>query len=144
MAFAKYGIASRAPELGRSLLIFASLGVLSKILNIDLSSSEVIGLDINAPQPELISGFLGLIVSYLLVAFSLARIEGMVEQKIDGETDEVSRKVLKSKPLMGLMIAIFPFAILVYLTPFALGIYASILLWPDSISALGALWELSG
>ncbi len=143
MAFAKYGIAHRAPDIAKSLLIFGSLGIFSKLLDIDLGQANMIGITVDPAYSQLIPGFFGLIVIYLFITFCVARIEAILEQEINGETSQVLEQLKKSKPLMGAMILVSPFTLFVYSMPYVLGGYAVYLLWPDSMSVLSILWDSS-
>lgn len=142
MSFAKHGIAAQSSELGKAVLALAALGLFAKLLNIDLSSLQVLGVTLRPAHSGLLPGFLGLALIYAFIAFCVARIEAAVEQQTSKEFGDATKKILESKVLLTLVAITFPFSVLVYSLPYVAGILGIVLLWRDSLTVVQSIWQL--
>ncbi|WP_147459052.1 hypothetical protein [Pseudomonas sp. AOB-7] len=143
MSFAKHGIAVHSMELGKATLALSTLGLFTKLLNIDLSQIEVIGLSMSQHSTELIPGFIGLALIYTFIAFVVARLESSIEQQLDEQTVTHLETIKNSKPLLIISALTMPLALIVYSLPYALGVFSIVLLWPDSTAVLAELWTIA-
>ena len=143
MSFAKHGITGQSFELGKVVLALSALGLFTKLLHIDLSQLQVLGVALQPENTGLIPGFLGLALVYAYVAFLVSRMEAAIETQVDTEVTESRQRVMQSKPLLTLTFIFLPFSIFVYSLPYVLGGIAIALLWSDSMSVLQAIWVLA-
>ncbi|MHB1015072.1 MAG: hypothetical protein ACYC2W_07315 [Desulfurivibrionaceae bacterium] len=143
MSFAKHGLASQSIDLGKTVLALSALGLFTKLLHIDLSQLQILGVSLSPASSSLVPGFLGLALIYAFIAFSVARIEAAVERQTNKETVEATKIITDSKPLLALMFLIFPFSVFVYSMPYVLGAFAINLLWSDSMTVVTSIWALA-
>lgn len=143
MSFAKHGLANQSTDLGKTVLALSALGLFTKLLNVDLSNLQVLGVSFLPEHSGLIPGFLGLALIYAFVAFSVARVESAIEGQTNKETVEANKIVAGSKPLLSLAFIALPFSIFVYSMPYALGLFSISLLWSDSMSVVSSIWALA-
>ena len=143
MSFAKHGITGQSVELGKTVLALSALGLLTKLLHIDLSQLQVLGVALKPANTGLIPGFLGLALIYAYIAFFVSRMEAAIETQVDEAVTESRKRVMQSKPLLTLTFVVLPFSIVVYSLPYVLGAFAIALLWSDSMSVLQAIWSLT-
>src|SRR5450759_4243687 len=108
MSFAKHGIAGHSTELGKAVLVLSALGLFTKLLHIDLSKLQVLGITLQPASAGLIPGFIGLALIYVFIAYCVARAEAAIEQQVNKDTVEANKKVLNSKPLMQLVFIALP------------------------------------
>lgn len=143
MSFAKYGINGQSVDFGKAVLTLSALGLFTKLLRIDLSRLQILGITLQPANANLIPGFLGLALMYAFLAFSVARMEASIAGEVDKDVVESMNKVKESKGLLTLAFLTAPFSFVVYSTPYALGIFTITLLWADSIGVLKAIWALA-
>jgi hypothetical protein len=143
MSFATHGIAGQSTELGKAVLALSALGLFTKLLHIDLSKLQVLGVTLQPASAGLIPGFIGLALIYVFVAFCVARLEAAIEQQIKEESVEARKKVANSKPLMAFVVLSLPFSVFVYSMPYAMGALGIALLWSDSMSVITSIWLLA-
>lgn len=143
MSFAKHGIASQSVDLGKTVLALSALGLFTKLLHIDLSQLQILGVSFSPTSSSLVPGFIGLALIYAFIAFSVARIEAAVERQTNKETVEATKIIIKSKPLLALMFFVFPFSVFVYSMPYVLGAFVINLLWSDSMTVVTSIWTLA-
>lgn len=143
MSFAKYGIADQGVELGRSVLVLSALGLFAKLLHIDVSQLQVLGIKLEPTHAGLIPGFIGLALIYSLAAFCVSRMEAAIETQVDSAVIESRQKVTDSKPLLAISFLALPFTIAVYSMPYILGLFSVWLLWSDSVAVIRAIWNLA-
>jgi hypothetical protein len=125
------------------VLALSALGLFAKLLHIDLSQLQVLGVTLSPTNAALIPGFLGLALIYAFLAFSVARLEAAIERQTNKETVEALEAVSSSKPLMAFVILGLPFSLVVYSMPYVLGLFSIVLLWSDSMSVASAVWALA-
>jgi hypothetical protein len=142
VSFTKHGIAAQSADLGKTVLVLSALGSFTKLLNIDMSKLQILGIELNPSNVKLIPGFLGIALTYAFLCFIVARMEGVIESAVDKEAIEHTTKIKESKGLLILTLLIFPASFLVYFMPFAFGGFAITLLWSDSMSVLKSIWQL--
>jgi hypothetical protein len=138
----KYVLAEKYYELGRSVLALSALGVLTKLLNIDLSKLAVLGVTFDPASSRLIPGLIGITLLYVYAALVVSRAEAgdyfvsdpaQIERlKNPSDTDKARRIV---------SILFLPFSIVAYIGPLLFGLLAIIILRRDIISVLAALWS---
>jgi hypothetical protein len=138
-----YGLASQGTELGKTVLALSTLGLFTKLLNVDLGNLQVFGVALRPENADLLPGFLGLALTYTFFAFCIARIEAVIEGQICPEALAETKRIFESKPLLGLAFLAFPLSGVVYLMPYILGIFAIHLLWSDTVSVAGSIWALA-
>ena len=143
MSLAKHGLAGQSSDLGKTVLALSTLGLFTKLLNIDLSNLQVLGVSLRAENSGLIPGFLGLALIYAFVAFSVARMEAAFEVQTNKETVEANKIIIGSKLLLGLAFLALPFSLFVYSMPYVLGLFSIGLLWSDSMSVVSSIWVLA-
>lgn len=143
MSFAKHGITNQSVELGKTVLLLSALGLFTKLLHIDLSHLQVLGIALQPKNAGLIPGFLGLTLMYTYMAFFVSRMEAVIETQVDSAVTESRNRVLESKLLLTLTFLVLPFSFVVYSLPFFIGALAIIFLWSDSILVLQAIWSLA-
>ena len=143
MSFAKHGIAAQSLDLGKAVLALSALGLFTKLLHIDLSQMQVLGVVLQPTNANLIPGFLGLALMYAFLCFVVARMEASIECEVDEAVISSRNKVKGKKELLALAFLIAPFSLVVYSLPFAFGIFSIVLLWSDSMSVLKAIWSLA-
>jgi hypothetical protein len=143
VSFAKFGIASQSTDLGKAVLALSTLGLFTKLLHINLSQLQILGISLSPASSGLIPGFIGLALIYAFIAFSVARLEAAVEGQTNKDTIEATKVIVGSKPLLALTLLGLPFAIFVYSMPYFLGIFAIRLLWSDSMSVVSSIWTLA-
>lgn len=143
MSFAKHGIAAQSLDLGKTVLALSALGLFTKLLHIDLSQMQVLGVVLQPTDANLIPGFLGLALIYAFLGFVVARIEISIECEVDEAVISSRNKVKDKKGLLVLAFLIAPFSLVVYSLPFAFGIFSIVLLWADSMAVLKAIWALA-
>ncbi|MBI3223086.1 MAG: hypothetical protein HYZ46_08535, partial [Nitrosomonadales bacterium] len=118
-------------------------GLFTKLLHIDLSQLQILGIALRPTNAGLIPGFIGLALMYAFVAFLVARMEAAIENEVDNAVVESRKSVTQSKSLLILVLCITPFSIVVYSMPFVFGAFSIMLLWSDSMSVLKAIWGLA-
>ena len=143
MSFAKYGITGQSVDLAKAVLTLSALGLFTKLLHIDLSQMQILGVALRPAHVELIPGFIGLALIYAFLAFSVARMEASIASQVDKDVVETTNKVKESRGLLVLTFASAPFAFIVYSMPYALGTFTIVLLWSDSKEVLQAIWVLT-
>jgi hypothetical protein len=138
----KYVLAEKYYELGRSVLALSALGVLTKLLNIDLSKLEVLGVTFDPASSRLIPGLIGITLLYAYAALVVSRAEAgdyfvldpsqIARLKNPSDTDKARRIVS----------ALFlPFSIVAYAGPLIFGLLAIVVLRRDIVSVFAALWS---
>lgn len=143
MSFAKHGIATQALDLGKAVLALSALGLFTKLLHIDLSQMQVLGVVLKPTNASLIPGFLGLALMYAFLCFVVARLEASIECEVDEAVISSRNKIKEKKGLLALVFLISPLSFFVYSMPYVFGIFSIILLWSDSMAVLKAIWSLS-
>jgi len=143
MSFAAHGIAGQSTQLGKAVLALSALGLFTKLLHIDLSQLQVLGITLQPASASLIPGFIGLALIYVFIAFCVARFEAAIENQVNKETVEARRNVANSKSLMVFVFLILPFSVFVYSMPYAMGALGITLLWSDSMSVITSIWHLA-
>ncbi|MFZ3019739.1 MAG: hypothetical protein WA056_14920 [Gallionella sp.] len=143
MSFAKHGLTAQSVDLGKAVLALSALGIFAKLLHIDLSQLQVLGVTLGPTTTALIPGFIGLALFYAFIAFVVSRLEAAIENVTDKETVESYKKVQESKFLLGVSLLALPLSVFVYSMPYILGVFAISLLWSDSMSVVSAIWQLA-
>lgn len=143
MSFTKHGIAAQSLDLGKAVLALSGLGLFTKLLHIDLSQLQVLGVVLQPTNANLIPGFLGIALMYAFLCFVVARMEASIECEVDEAVISSRNKIKEKKGLLALVFLIAPFSFVVYSLPYILGIVSIILLWSDSMSVLKAIWSLA-
>jgi hypothetical protein len=143
MSFAKHGIAAQSLDLGKAVLALSALGLFTKLLHIDLSQLQVLGVVLQPRNANLIPGFLGLALMYTFLCFVVARMEASIECEVDETVISSRNKIKEKKGLLALVFLIAPFSFAVYSLPYVFGIASIALLWSDSMSVLKAIWSLA-
>jgi hypothetical protein len=143
MSFAKHGIAGQSLDLGKAVLTLSALGLFTKLLHIDLSQLQILGVVLQPSNANLIPGFLGLTLTYAFLCFVVARMEASIASEVDKDAIESRNKIKESKGLLALAFLIAPFSFVVYSLPYAFGLFTIILLRSDSMSVLKAIWALA-
>lgn len=143
MASEDYVFGNKQWEVNRWILMLSTLGLASKILEIDLSQISVFGLNLEGKESALVPGFIGLALVYSLLTFVLARIELMLAH--NGETAEHVNlkidKIAKSKVLTFLLVLSFPIPALVYtVIPVGLALFTLFLLSDDICAVVQVIW----
>lgn len=143
MASADYVFGNKQWEINRWILVLSTLGLASKILEIDLSQISIFGLNLQGKEAALVPGFIGLALAYSLLTFVLARAELMLAH--NGETAEHVKpkieKMAKSKVLLVLLILSFPIPTLVYMViPVGLALFTLFLLSGDMYAVVQVIW----
>lgn len=143
MSFAKFDLAPQGWELGKSVLTLSALGVFTKLLHVDLSQFQVLGVSFGTKNASLIPGFIGLALMYSLSAFILARLESALFQTTNKDAKETYAHILQSKGLRALSLLVLPLSFFVYSLPYALSIFSIAFLWSDSMAVLRVVWGLA-
>lgn len=143
MSFTKQGIAVQSLDLGKAVLALSALGLFTKLLHIDLSQLQVLGVVLQPTNANLIPGFLGLALMYAFLCFVVARMEISIECEVDEAVISSRNKIKEKKGLLALVFLIAPFSFVVYSLPYVFGIVSIVLLWSDSMSVLKAIWSLA-
>lgn len=143
MASADYVFGNKQWEINRWILMLSTLGLASKILEIDLSQISIFGLNLQGKEAALVPGFIGLALAYSLLAFIVARVELMLAH--NGETTaHVTPKVQKlarSKVLLFFLILSFPIPALIYVViPVGLALFTLFLLSGDMYAVAQVIW----
>ena len=136
MAFAQNDLAPKSWELGKYVLVLSTLGIFVKILRIDVSNLEIVGLKLGASSAALIPGFIGLALIYVFVAYVVARIETEYARSVDHESKAIAEAHLKHRSLRWVTALLLPVSGFVYWMPYVLGIFAIIYLWTDAVAVL--------
>lgn len=143
MSFTKHGIAGQGVDLGKSVLTLSALGLFTKLLHIDLSKLQVLGVELKPSNASLIPGFLGLALIYAYFCFVVARAEAAIEGEVDKDAIDHRNKIKEKKGLLLLTFLLSPFSVVAYSMPLAFGGFAIVLLWSDSLKVLKAVWGLA-
>lgn len=142
MSFFKSGLADQGVELGKFVLVLSILGLFTKLLHIDLSKLEILGVKFSPEHHSLIPGFIGIALVYVFVAFVIARLEMAFHHQVDAESQSTVKKITASKTYVLLIGLSLPFSILVYSMPYFVGLLSIHLLWSDVVTILRAVWGL--
>jgi hypothetical protein len=142
VALFKSGLADQGVELGKSVLVLSSLGLFTKLLHIDLSQMQILGVNFLPENTSLIPGFIGIALIYTFVAFFMARTEMVLHTLFDTESQTTLEKITASQSYKIIMKIIFPISVFVYSMPFFVGALSIWLLLEDSIIVLNTLWNL--
>jgi hypothetical protein len=143
VSYWKHGIASESYNLAKAVLTLSTLGIFTKLLNVDLSRLDVLGVTFAPETSSLIPGFLGVALMYTFLAFCVARAEATGENMSDPAILARLESRSKSKLYMAFAVLGSPFSFVVYSMPLALGLTSILLLWSDSIAVLSAIWRLA-
>lgn len=143
MASADYVFGNRHWEINRWILVLSTLGLASKMLEVDLSQISIFGLNLQGKEAALVPGFIGFALAYSLLTFIVARVELMLANT-GGTVANVTPKVQnisKSKVLLVLLILSFPIPALVYVViPVGLALFTLFLLSGDMYSVFQVIW----
>ena len=142
MSFTSHSLAEQSVDLGKAVLILSTLGIFSKLLHVDLANLQILGLTLSKTTAALIPGFLGLVLIYTFVAFSVSRMEAGLHSATHKEAKKTRKDITKNKGLLYLTIISSPFAFCVYSMPTFLGLFSIYLLWTDSINVVKAILVL--
>lgn len=142
MSFTSHSLAEQSVDLGRAVLTLSTLGIFSKLLHVDLGNLQILGLSLSETTATLIPGFLGLVLIYAFLAFSVSRMEAGLHSATDKDAKKTRKDIKEDKGLLWLTAISSPFAFLVYSMPTALGAFAIYLLWTDSMNVIKAIWAL--
>ena len=138
----KYVLAEKYYELGRSVLALSALGVLTKLLNIDLSKLEILGVTFDPASSRLIPGLIGITLLYVYAALVVSRAEaGDYFVSDPARIEELKNPSDADKARMFVSIFFLPFSVVAYLGPLIFGLLAIVTLWRDIVSVLAALWS---
>lgn len=143
MPLIKDGLASQSVEIGRQVLYLSTLGIFTKLLHIDLSKVQVLGVTLEPASASLIPGFIGIALVYAWLAFVAARLEAAVDQQISPESKEV-QLALMQKQHRGVVWVIFgtlPITLIVYSSPYVVGAFAIFFLRSDFLAVFDAIWH---
>jgi len=143
MSLASLGIADKSFELGKSVLTLSCLGLFVKLLKVDLSNIQVLGIAVGPTYNHLVPGFLGLFLCYAYMCLCVARMEFALEIASRQDLHDQLEKATEVKPLLAFFIVASPFFTAVYLGPFALGAYSIYLLWSDIVAVVLSTWALA-
>lgn len=144
MATADYVFGNKQWEINRWLLVLSTLGLASKLLEIDLSQISIFGLNLQGKEVALVPGFIGVALSYAFLTFAISRIELMMAHNDDTTTHAVSifENSKYPKLILALSLIAFPFSALVYfIIPVGLTLFTLGLLSSDVYIILQILWE---
>ncbi len=139
MASADYVFGNKQWEINRWILVLSTLGLVSKILEIDLSQISIFGLNLQGKEAALVPGFIGLALAYALLTFVVARMELILAHNDETEAHVTSKvkKIGKSKVLLFLLILSFLIPMLVYvLIPVGLALFTLFLLYDDMYAVI--------
>jgi hypothetical protein len=144
MATADYVFGNKQWEINRWLLVLSTLGLASKLLEIDLSQISIFGLNLPGKEAALVPGFIGVALSYALLTFVISRLELMLAHNDDTTAHAVSIFENSKHPKLILVMTLitFPFSALVYfIIPVGLTLFTIKLLSSDIYIVLQILWE---
>jgi hypothetical protein len=136
MAFAQHDLAPKSWELGKYVLILATLGIFAKVLRIDVSGLEILGVKLGTESDALIPGFIGLALLYTFVAFCVARLENIFVLRGDHHTKAVLDEMPKNRSLRWLSYVSLAPSVVVYSMPLLLGTFATWYLRADSLAVV--------
>ena len=137
----KHILAEKYYEIGRSVLVLSALGILTKLLNIDLSKLEVLGVTFDPESSRLIPGLIGLALIYAYAALVVSRAEGadyFISDPAQLERLRNPTDVDKARTIISVFF--LPFSVFAYAGPLVIGLLSIILLRRDIIAVLAALW----
>ena len=100
MTYLKHGIATESVAIGKSVMTLAALGIFTKLLNVDLSKLQVLGVSFDPATSSLIPGFLGLTLMYAFLAFCVARAEATSENFSDPKAGSVAGPAAARKTML--------------------------------------------
>jgi hypothetical protein len=140
MAFAEHGLAPKRYELGKLVLVLAALGIFAKVLRIDLSQLDVLGIKFGASSTSLIPGLIGVALVYALAAFFVASTEAAFTHLVDSESKALAQLTMESKSVRWLSVLALAISGVVYATPWLLGAFASWYLWRDVVTLVKLVW----
>ncbi|WP_233007218.1 hypothetical protein [Rheinheimera faecalis] len=143
MASADYVFGNKQWEINRWILVLSTLGLVSKILEIDLSQISIFGLNLQGKEAALVPGFIGLALAYALLTFVVARMELILAHNDETEAHVTSKvkKIGKSKVLLFLLILSFLIPMLVYVViPVGLALFTLFLLYDDMYAVIQVIW----
>jgi hypothetical protein len=140
MSLTKHGLAGESMGLAKSVLAMSALGVFTKLLGIDLSKLEVLGVTFTPATSNLLPGFIGLALTYTYIAFCVARWEASTDVISDPEVFEKLKRDSDTQKAIRIFRSIgLPFSFLVYSMPYVFGAFSIALLFRDSLSVLHAI-----
>jgi hypothetical protein len=138
----KHILAEKYYEIGRSVLVLSALGILTKLLNIDLSKLEILGVTFDPASSRLIPGLIGLALIYAYSALVVSRAEAADFFVADPEEIEKLKNPSDTDKARRFVSAFFlPFSIFAYSGPLLIGALSIALLFGDVLTVLSALWS---
>ena len=138
----KHVLAEKYYEIGRSVLVLSALGILTKLLNIDLSKLEVLGVTFDPHSSRLIPGLIGLALIYAYSALVVSRAEAADYFVSDPAQLERLKNPSDADKARRIVSAFFlPFSLFAYAGPLLIGLLSIVLLWRDIVAVLAALWS---
>ena len=143
MASSDYVFGNKQWEINRWILVLSTLGLVSKILEIDLSQISIFGLNLQGKEAALVPGFIGLALAYALLTFVVARMELILAHNDETEAHVTSKvkKIGKSKVLLFLLVLSFLIPMLVYVViPVGLALFTLFLLYDDMYAVIQVIW----
>jgi hypothetical protein len=136
MAFAQHDLAPKSWELGSYTLILSALGILAKVLRIDVAGLDILGVKMGAESVVLIPGFIGLALGYTFLAYCAARLENVLVLHSGADTKALIEEFPKDRSLRWVSYVALAFSAPVYIAPLVLGVFATTYLWPDSVAVV--------
>jgi hypothetical protein len=143
MSYLKHSLASENISLGKTVLTLSALGLFAKILKIDLSQLQILGVTLGPTGTALIPGFIGIGLIYTLLAFILARIEMILDQRTNPDAAKAMTEAIDSTSGLLITLVALPVSIIVYSMPYILGLFATSVLWQDTWAVLKAIWAVA-
>lgn len=143
MASSDYVFGNKQWEINRWILVLSTLGLATKVLEIDLSQVPMFGLNLQGEEAALVPGFIGIALTYALLAFIIARIELMLAHNTSTAEHvvPVAEKIAKSKLLSILAILSLPIPVLMYfLIPIGLSAFTLVVLYDDIWTVIQLVW----
>jgi hypothetical protein len=142
MSHGKNGLAEKTFDLGVAVLTLSALGVMAKLLKVDLTKLQIMGVGLNPENASLVPGLLGIAIIFTLLAYHVARTEAAFERTSDRARREADLGAMKLPGMKIMLVLAGPAAFFVYAMPLVAGLLATKLLWIDIISVASTVWSL--
>ncbi|ELA9085473.1 hypothetical protein QVK65_004823 [Vibrio alginolyticus] len=142
MSYFKPGIGSESINLAKAVLLFSLLGILIKLLDLQIEQISIVGISVKSGASQLIPGIVGICLIYVFIALCVARFEITLESRLHRDEEKaVVQKLTSSHSTVFGLVVLFPVLAITYWFPFIIGVITIILLFGDSVVVVGLIWE---
>jgi len=134
MATSDYVYGNKQWEINLWILSLSTLGLATKLLEVDLAGFSIFGLNLGGNNTALVPGFIGLALFYAFLSYIVARMELQIAHSTEtiNHLQPMIEKIRSSKLLAAIFLLFLPLPLITYtIIPVFLSLFTLYVLWPE-------------